>query len=55
MRAGEESGWLDSFRKAYPNARLAPAQAISLPYRYGGKDAMSFVVARFVVPAPSHR
>jgi len=55
MRAGEETGWLDSFRKAYPNARLAPAQAISLPYRYGGKDAMPFVVAHFVVPAPSHR
>ena len=55
MRAGDESGWLDSFRKAYPDARLAPAQAISLPYRYGGRDAMPFVVAHFVVPAPSHR
>ena len=55
MRAGEESAWLDAFRKAYPDARLAPARAISLPYRYGGKDAMTFVVAHFVVPASSHR
>lgn len=55
MRAGEEAGELAGFRTAYPGARLAPVQSITLPYRYGGKDAMSFAVARFMVPASSHR
>jgi len=55
MRADNAADWLARFQAAYPDARLAPAQRISLPYRYGGTDEMSFAVARFMVPALSHR
>jgi hypothetical protein len=55
MRADNAADWLARFQAAYPDARLAPAQRISLPYRYGGRDEMSFAVARFMVPALSHR
>jgi 4-amino-4-deoxy-L-arabinose transferase-like glycosyltransferase len=55
VRADDAAGWLAAFQAAYPEARLTPAQRISLPYRYGGKGEMSFAVARFVVPTASHR
>lgn len=47
--------WLARFQSAYPRVQLSQAQRISLPYRYGGKDEMSFLVVRFVVPVPTHR
>jgi len=55
MRAGEEVEWQARFQAVYPDARLSPAQRISLPYRYGGKEEMAFLVAPFMVPAASHR
>ena len=55
LRAGDESDWLARFQSAYPGATLSPAQRINLPYRYGGKDEMAFLVVPFMVPAASHR
>nr|WP_249222878.1 glycosyltransferase family 39 protein [Noviherbaspirillum sp. L7-7A] len=55
MRAGEEPDWQPRFQAAYPDARISPAQRISLPYRYGGKEEMAFLVLPFMVPAASHR
>jgi hypothetical protein len=55
MRAGEESDWQPRFQAAYPEARISAAERISLPYRYGGKEEMAFLVSPFVVPAASHR
>lgn len=55
MRADDPNGWLAQFQAAYPQARMAPPQRISLPYRYGGKDEMAFVVVPFVVPHQTHR
>jgi 4-amino-4-deoxy-L-arabinose transferase-like glycosyltransferase len=55
LRDGDESDWLARFRAAYPDATLSPAERISLPYRYGGKEEMVFLVAPFMVSAASHR
>jgi hypothetical protein len=55
MRAGEESDWQPRFQAAYPEARISAAERISLPYRYGGKEEMAFLVSPFVVPAASLR
>lgn len=55
LRGVDESDWLVRFKAAYPDAMLSPAERISLPYRYGGKNEMAFLVTRFMVPAASHR
>ncbi|MGV3652724.1 MAG: glycosyltransferase family 39 protein [Noviherbaspirillum sp.] len=42
VRTGTETGWLERFRQAYPDAAMQRQGRIALPYRYGSDDTMSF-------------
>lgn len=50
--SGMQSGWLERFRAAYPNHSVHQQGRLTLPYRYGSKDTMSFDYAHIEVRKP---
>lgn len=49
MHDDAEPGWMERFRAAYPQADVREQGRLTLNYRFGGKDTMSFDYVRIVI------
>jgi hypothetical protein len=49
MQAKTDAGWIEHFRSAFPEAEIRQHGRLTLNYRFGGKETISFDYAYVVI------